>query len=997
MNIELLYTSAPQGLKQGSRGFCTVISTTGLPINLAQKLESLSGYRHLYQPSDARADADPVCHSHLRFNVGGRTVSVISRVAAYGVDYSQRTNKIAHHISIDDPLPKCGPAAVLSQPGFMRTEWDSQCKTLSDGPAVPNIALSPSVCVAWQRMTGDAGWAGVIANAWMQPPGKPVWIVFSESQSSGLLSLMKEATALLPENRRWQATFSTYCTNLPPDVDCRVRCVVSGSDEARMAIARGLVVDLTKPMPFAVDSPATQAARTGHAIGGETARLPTPSTEPLTTPGKDIDSEEEYKVGGASLEQEYQVNGLSSIPPALFLPPQSRKQNRQGKFATVNETRQPVDRKWKRTALIASAVTALLLGLSGGGFYLVWQSRQLSKIVRSQKEVEPNEPNLQSDERRSEDNETPRETQKPPAPPTTNAPSDGSSLKEEIKIRFERHAIKTWLENKLVPQNERVAVVDVVGKPDAVVEMVDGDQWFTFDKDTKIIYLKENKSYDHETTEILEAVFSCDGKTEAIQVNVTNVNEPTLTLNILGDDNKPLEFAFVGQSVRVARTGYLNESPQASGPLFQWQGQTAKGSWENIVDATSESYSIAADFKFGKLKCNASDKDVSDTVASNEIAICPIGEVTIEIAELLRVAVDDKTPSPRMKLRIAFPEFASIKSGMMRRYDFAGEKGSIVDGQPNILEFDFEFLKDNVGFQYKFPEKLFRRPANGQTLETAESSISNLIAASRANTDATNKFKESIRLIEAGGDAIIDLKKFFHDLNLPEDADDLNEVAVFMNEVEKLRQLQLLYRSILAGRVDVHMHEFMGDIKKQAELFRDSKDQDSEKKLIKDKLDELTKHFSTFEKAFPDALKAKLKNRPSLNPNPLQEIKLLGSGLYNSQNKAPMLSRLFFDLIRTTNDLVGAIDSTNKLVLTLDGKSNINVWDEVKNSDGFASRNATRVNPISIPVRFKLEVIPVKATRVAKRPANGVGSSNALPELDNTNLSPKTLSSGKPQ
>ena len=63
---------------------------------------------------------------------------------------------------------------------------------------------------------------------------------------------------------------------------------------------------------------------------------------------------------------------------------------------------------------------------------------------------------------------------------------------------------------------------------------------------------------------------------------------------------------------------------------------------------------------------------------------------------------------------------ADVVAGTDDQLNFAGEKGSIVDGQPNILEFDFEFLKDNVGFQYKFPEKLFRRPANGQTLETAE-------------------------------------------------------------------------------------------------------------------------------------------------------------------------------------------------------------------------------------------------------------------------------------
>ena len=266
MTIELLYTSAAQGLKQGSRGFCTVVCTAGLPINLAQRLEALSGYRHLYQPSDQRADDNPVCHSHIRLAVGGKTLSILSRVGAYGVDYSQRTNKIAHHVVFDGAVPACGPAAVLSQSGIMRTNWDGECKTLQSGPQVPPISLQPAPCQEWKRITGDAGWAGVVANAWLQPTGKPVWIIFFESQSASLLDLMQEATAILPESRRWQATFSTYCTNLPPDVECRVRCVIAGSDEARMSIARGTVLNLTKPMGVAPDNDATEAARNGYTV-----------------------------------------------------------------------------------------------------------------------------------------------------------------------------------------------------------------------------------------------------------------------------------------------------------------------------------------------------------------------------------------------------------------------------------------------------------------------------------------------------------------------------------------------------------------------------------------------------------------------------------------------------------------------------------------------------------------------------------------------------------
>ncbi len=266
MIVELLYTSAPQGLKQGSRGFCTVLCTAGLPINLAQRLEALSAYRHLYQPGDTRADANPVCHSHVRLGVAGRTLSVVSRIAAYGLDYSQRTNKLAHHLVFDSETPRCGPAAVLEQP-IIRTQWDGQCATLPIGPKVTDVPESARVCERWQHLTGDAGWAGVVANAWMNDSAKPTWVIFSENQSSHLVGLMREAVALLPEKMRWKATFSTYCTNLPPDVDCKVRCVVAGSDEARMSIARGYVIDMTKKLGSPPDSPAVEAARNGQSLG----------------------------------------------------------------------------------------------------------------------------------------------------------------------------------------------------------------------------------------------------------------------------------------------------------------------------------------------------------------------------------------------------------------------------------------------------------------------------------------------------------------------------------------------------------------------------------------------------------------------------------------------------------------------------------------------------------------------------------------------------------
>ncbi len=264
MSVELLYTSAPQGLKQGSRGFCTVISTAGLPINLATRLESLSAYRHVFPPQDPSASQNPVCFSHLRVNVGGRQVSILSRIAAYGVDYSSRTNKIAHHVVLDanERVP-CGPAYLMQGPSFFEEIWDGQCETRAVGPRIPQADVSPAICTTWEQVKGDAGWGGVVAEAFSKPMGKPIWIIFRLEQSQLLMQLIAEAIAVLPPAQRWNATFSTYFTNLPPDIDCKVRCVLEGTDEARLAPAKGTVIELYKRDEIANDAALVFCARQG--------------------------------------------------------------------------------------------------------------------------------------------------------------------------------------------------------------------------------------------------------------------------------------------------------------------------------------------------------------------------------------------------------------------------------------------------------------------------------------------------------------------------------------------------------------------------------------------------------------------------------------------------------------------------------------------------------------------------------------------------------------
>jgi len=269
MSHELQYTSVPQGLRAGSMGYCTVALTRNCPPLLQEKLENLSGYRHLYSPFDAEAALNPVCYQHLRVSIGGKPYSILSRVADAGVDYSNRTNKYAHHLALQSSeCPQANPAWVLAQPGLLTSHWSGQPHYLETGRQAPRGGPPAAVASAWKRATGDAGWAGVLAEAFLAKPSTPYYLIFDPG--TDVLSLFAEAIALLPSGKQWQVTFSTYFAGLSTEATCIWRAVVRHSPEAKQAVGNQLpVIDLTRSGPRAEGGALVHLARTGERLAEE--------------------------------------------------------------------------------------------------------------------------------------------------------------------------------------------------------------------------------------------------------------------------------------------------------------------------------------------------------------------------------------------------------------------------------------------------------------------------------------------------------------------------------------------------------------------------------------------------------------------------------------------------------------------------------------------------------------------------------------------------------
>jgi hypothetical protein len=265
MSQELHYTSVPRGLKPGSRGFCTVASTPGVSSALVERLESLSAYQPVYPMHDPAAANNPVNFMHLKPAIGGKSLSILSRVGPAGLDYSGRMNKYAHHIVLEQgERPAGGPAWLLCQPGFVQDGWRGEPRLLPEGTRPPQGDRPPGVALTWQALTGDAGWAGVLAEAFLADSRRTALVVFQPGMD--LLPLFAEAIALLPLPRRWDVEFSTFFSTLPPGVNCSWRGVIEGSPEAEAALRLpgSLVINLCRPGGNAEGRALVQQARTGE-------------------------------------------------------------------------------------------------------------------------------------------------------------------------------------------------------------------------------------------------------------------------------------------------------------------------------------------------------------------------------------------------------------------------------------------------------------------------------------------------------------------------------------------------------------------------------------------------------------------------------------------------------------------------------------------------------------------------------------------------------------
>jgi hypothetical protein len=235
MPQQLIYTSAPRGVIAGRSGHCTVARSAAMRDALMLQLEKLSYYQHL---SLSGGQERPIYCCRV-LDLRGSRYHVLTRIQDAGLDFTGRTNFLAHHLVFapEEIRLFASPPVILRGWSGWVNSWTKEPQ-LFDSEDWLSLASLPAACAPaanWQQLTGDAanGYGLLEARA---------GIAFrvdglSDEQVLALFAESLELLELRDPRRdfrasRWQYTFTTSMQEQDNPADFRWRCLHSDNPAA---------------------------------------------------------------------------------------------------------------------------------------------------------------------------------------------------------------------------------------------------------------------------------------------------------------------------------------------------------------------------------------------------------------------------------------------------------------------------------------------------------------------------------------------------------------------------------------------------------------------------------------------------------------------------------------------------------------------------------------------------------------------------------------------
>ena len=243
MPQQLIYTSSPRGLVAGRSGYCTVACSQGMREALQLRLEQISYFEHL----DAAGARQPSVCAYRTLDIRGSRFHVLSRIVDAGLDFTKRTNFIAHHLVFQPqeilnlPAP---PILFLHWNGW-RDNWQGEPQYLTNENWGNLMALGGNnynPASNWAALTGDA--VNAVALLDSRPQESFVVDGMDEKRTLPLIAESLAILAIRPgsSSSLWQQSFTTFLQERDEMADFRWRLLYSGTPAHDRLISRSAII-----------------------------------------------------------------------------------------------------------------------------------------------------------------------------------------------------------------------------------------------------------------------------------------------------------------------------------------------------------------------------------------------------------------------------------------------------------------------------------------------------------------------------------------------------------------------------------------------------------------------------------------------------------------------------------------------------------------------------------------------------------------------------------
>ena len=221
---EYICISTPLETPEKNCKLTTVSCTEDMPPELIRELEKMD----CFNPCDI--PCDPVTLSCVQLRCGSEVYPLISHISP-STDGEER---VAHHLIFrnDKELALCPGMA----PGILRCDnfcsnWELLPEKLPLRMHLKSRKRLGHRAYLWEALLGDAGWAGVIAERFLDSAQKCIYLEFPTEyiDSYGLLELFGEVFYLLPPEKRTEFTFTTNFAGEEENCTCFLRAIPAGS------------------------------------------------------------------------------------------------------------------------------------------------------------------------------------------------------------------------------------------------------------------------------------------------------------------------------------------------------------------------------------------------------------------------------------------------------------------------------------------------------------------------------------------------------------------------------------------------------------------------------------------------------------------------------------------------------------------------------------------------------------------------------------------------